>query len=98
MNCVARKMVVLVGNGGAANRKRSEPHGRHQVAIYLGAREWSKPSRRCKNAGAERDKSLGSDLPMSCFGSSGVDILYANAMEGRLPKNESQERKVRKGA
>jgi len=33
---VARKMVVLVGNGGTANRKRSEPHGRYQVAIYLG--------------------------------------------------------------
>jgi len=32
---VARKMVVLVGNGGTANRKRSEPHGRYQVAIYL---------------------------------------------------------------
>jgi hypothetical protein len=32
---VARKMAVLVGNGGTANRKRSEPHGRYQVAIYL---------------------------------------------------------------
>lgn len=85
MNCVARKMVVLVGNGGAANRKRSEPHGRHQVAIYLGAREWSKPSRRCKNVGAERDKSLGSDLPMSCFGSSGVDIFYDVRWRGGYP-------------
>jgi len=97
MNCVARKMVVLVGNGGAANRKRSEPHGRHQVAIYLGAGEWSKPSRRCKSAGAERDRSCGSGLPRSCFGSSGVDILYDNTMEGWLPMNESQERKIRKG-
>jgi len=33
---VARKMVVLVVYGGAADRKRSEPHGRYQVEIYLG--------------------------------------------------------------
>jgi len=33
---VARKMVVLVVYGGAADWKRSEPHGRYQVAIYLG--------------------------------------------------------------
>jgi len=26
---------MLVGNGGVANWKRSEPHGRYQVAIYL---------------------------------------------------------------
>lgn len=28
-------MVTLVGFDGGANQKRSEPHGRYQVAIYL---------------------------------------------------------------
>ena len=36
MNRVTRKMVMLVGYGGVADWKRSEPHGRYQVAIYLG--------------------------------------------------------------
>jgi len=33
---VARKVAVHVVYGGTAGRKRSEPHGRNQVAIYLG--------------------------------------------------------------
>ena len=98
MICVARKMVVLVVYGGAADRKRSEPHGRNQVAIYLGPENGVSRRGVEKSTRAERDKSCGNGLPKSCFGSSGVDILYANAMEGWLPKNESQERKVRKGA
>lgn len=35
MKRVTRKVAVHVVYGGASTRKRGEPHGRNQVAIYL---------------------------------------------------------------
>ena len=75
--------------------KRNEPQGRDQAAICLKLREWSKPSRCCKNARTERDELCRNNSPKKRLGALGVDILLCSTTEGEIPMNESQERKTR---
>lgn len=96
MICVARMMVTLVGFGGGADQKRSEPHGRYQVEIYLELE--SGVSRR--GAGKARGRNMIGRVAATYrrVVSATWELTFSliRRWRGGYPLNESQERKIRK--